>query len=319
MKSLQATQPCRRNANETVPGPGVTSRRTRATSRPQRAGWRPAGLALPILMAMTVATKAERVGALDLDAGLPPPLVASERPAESAPADLTVANLPGPPVPKRDADGLKQWLSNRIAMLEGVLEQSGLDVKVLIERAGTEEMSTGEGGPLVPALGDGPLPASGATLGEDLDRLERVHRLLASVPLAAPMTEYKLTSGFGYRRDPFTRRGAMHEGQDFGGPRNAPVLATAPGVVVKAGRAGAYGNMVEIDHGMGIHTRYGHLRRVLVKAGQQVAVSQQVGIMGSTGRSTGAHLHYEVRVDGRTLDPANFLAAGGQLLQLVGR
>lgn len=328
MKSLQATPRRRRCVNENVPVPGVTSGRLSATSRPGTTGWRRAGLtalplllAMPLLMATPVAAKAERVAALGVDAGLPAKLVAPESTLASAAADITAATIqavPGPPMPKRDGNGLKQWLSDRLAMLEGVLEQSGLNVEALIERAGPEEMSTGEGGPLVPAMGEGPLPGAGATLGEDLDRLERVHRLLASVPLAAPMTEYRLTSGFGYRRDPFTGRAAVHEGQDFGGPRNAPVLATAPGIVVEAGRAGAYGNMVEIDHGMGIHTRYGHLRRVLVKVGQPISVSQQLGIMGSTGRSTGAHLHYEIRVDGRALDPMNFLAAGGQLLQLVG-
>jgi murein DD-endopeptidase MepM/ murein hydrolase activator NlpD len=132
------------------------------------------------------------------------------------------------------------------------------------------------------------------------------------------MATFKLTSNFGYRRDPVTRRVAVHTGQDFGGPRNAPVLATASGRVVESGRAGAYGIMVAVDHGMGISTRYAHLRRAMVRTGQKVRVGQQVGIMGNTGRSTGAHLHYEVRVDGEPLDPAKFLTAGGRLQRLVG-
>ena len=121
----------------------------------------------------------------------------------------------------------------------------------------------------------------------DLDRLRRVQLALRSVPLAKPMTEYKLNSGFGYRRDPLNRRSAMHTGQDFGGPANAAVLATAPGEVIEAGRSGAYGIMVVIDHGMGLETRYAHLRKVLVRVGQKVALHDQVGVMGRTGRATG--------------------------------
>lgn len=214
----------------------------------------------------------------------------------------TSAPSPGAPV------------ADRVSALEGVLAQSGLDVDALIARIGGD-LSSGLGGPLVLSRGiDHPKADSGA----DLERLQRVQKLLAMVPLAAPMASYQLTSGFGPRRDPFTREGAMHTGLDFGGPRNAPVLATAPGRVVEAKRAGAYGIMVEIDHGMGIRTRYAHLRMAAVRVGQKVAVRKKIGIMGSTGRSTAAHLHYEIRVDGQPLDPAKFLAAGGQLRQLVG-
>jgi murein DD-endopeptidase MepM/ murein hydrolase activator NlpD len=211
------------------------------------------------------------------------------------------------------APGLREWVAGRVSALEGLLERSGLDVEALIERAG-EELSSGQGGPLVPALGS-PMQAG---LAEELERLQRVQTLVAAVPFAAPMATFKLTSGFGVRRDPLARRRALHEGQDFGGPRNAPVLATAPGTVVAAKRAGAYGIMVEIDHGMGIRTRYAHLKKATVRVGQRVEVRQKLGIMGSTGRSTGAHLHYEIRVDGKALDPANFLAAGGELQALVG-
>lgn len=214
------------------------------------------------------------------------------------------------------APGLREWVTGRVTALEGLLERSGLDVEALIERAG-EELSSGQGGPLVPALG-GPPDTVQAGLAEELERLQRVQTLVAAVPFAAPMATFKLTSGFGVRRDPLARRRALHEGQDFGGPRNAPVFATAPGKVVAAKRAGAYGIMVEIDHGMGIRTRYAHLKKATVRVGQRVEVRQRLGIMGSTGRSTGAHLHYEIRVDGKALDPANFLAAGGELQALVG-
>jgi murein DD-endopeptidase MepM/ murein hydrolase activator NlpD len=133
------------------------------------------------------------------------------------------------------------------------------------------------------------------------------------------MDRYRLTSGFGVRRDPFTGRGAVHEGLDFGGPDNARALATAPGRVVEAGASGAYGIMVEIDHGMGIRTRYAHLKKTLVRPGDRVTFHEPVGIMGSTGRSTGEHLHYEIRNDGRPLDPAKFLEAGRQLRHVLER
>lgn len=205
-------------------------------------------------------------------------------------------------------------VADQVSALEGVLAQSGLDVDALIARIGGG-LSDGLGGPLVLSLG---IDSPEANAGADLERLQRVQKLLDMVPLAAPMASYQLTSGFGPRRDPFTREGAVHTGLDFGGPRNAPVLATAPGRVAEAKRAGAYGIMVEIDHGMGIRTRYAHLRMAAVRVGQKVAVRKKIGIMGSTGRSTAAHLHYEMRVDGQPLDPAKFLAAGGQLRQLVG-
>jgi murein DD-endopeptidase MepM/ murein hydrolase activator NlpD len=234
--------------------------------------------------------------------------------AEAASVPAAPQRIVGPPVAKPGPPALRRWVADRVTILEGLLVRSGLDVEELIERA-DGEFSTGQGGPLVLAPGDGSSWAD----SPHLERLQRVSHLIELVPLASPMETYRLTSGFGLRRDPLNRRRAVHEGQDFGGPRNAPVFATAPGTVVEAGRAGAYGIMVEIDHGMGIRTRYAHLKKALVRVGQQVPLRRRIGVMGNTGRSTGAHLHYEVRLDGRALDPANFLAAGGQLRQLVGR
>lgn len=214
---------------------------------------------------------------------------------------------------------LRQWVVGHVNALEGVLESSGVDVDRLKRRVG-KQLSAGQGGPFIPALlkdAKPPAIASQPGLTDDLSRLRAVTRLLASVPLAAPMTSYRLTSGFGTRRDPFSGRAATHEGQDFGGPHGAKVLATAPGRVVGAGRAGDYGLMVEIDHGLGIRTRYAHLSEALVRVGDRVTFRQPVGIMGSTGRSTGRHLHYEIRLDGRPLDPANFLEAGRHLKHVL--
>ena len=121
---------------------------------------------------------------------------------------------------------------------------------------------------------------------------------------------FEVTSGFGRRTDPFTSRPAIHEGIDFGSRARRPVYSTAPGRVSFVGWKGGFGKMVEIDHGLGLRTRYAHLRTIFVKRGQEVDFRERIGEVGSTGRSSGPHLHYEVLVDGRPRDPENFLRAG---------
>jgi murein DD-endopeptidase MepM/ murein hydrolase activator NlpD len=214
-----------------------------------------------------------------------------------------------------EAGRLREWIAKQVSSLEDVLSTSGVDVDRLIERVDTK-LSSGQGGPLEPVPLDQPRTGRFVLQGlpsEELTRLRAIHALLQSMPLVAPLSLYKKNSGFGVRTDPITGRAALHPGLDFGGPYGAQVLATAPGRAVHAGPEGAYGNMVEIDHGMGIHTRYGHLRKVLVRPGDRVTLHQPVGIMGSTGRSTGEHVHYEVRIDGVAHDPAQFLEAGREL------
>ncbi len=122
-----------------------------------------------------------------------------------------------------------------------------------------------------------------------------------------------MSSGFGYRTDPFLGRPALHSGVDLLDDYGEPVRATAGGAVVAAGFSGGYGNLVEVDHGAGYSTRYGHLSQIDVAAGQIVAPGAILGRVGSTGRSTGAHLHYEVRADGEAVDPARFLRAANEL------
>jgi murein DD-endopeptidase MepM/ murein hydrolase activator NlpD len=128
-------------------------------------------------------------------------------------------------------------------------------------------------------------------------------------PPAARATLPRLSSGFGRRGDPFRRAAAMHYGVDIPGRMGTPVLASAPGVVRFAGAAGGYGEMVEIDHDGALATRYAHLSRILVRPGTRVEQGQLVALMGSTGRSTGSHLHFEVRVGGRAVDPLAYLGA----------
>lgn len=138
-------------------------------------------------------------------------------------------------------------------------------------------------------------------------KLETVEKAVIAIPATQPTEIVRFSSLFGVRSDPFRRAAAMHPGVDIPGTVGTPVYATADGIIARAERSGGYGNMVEVDHGRGIATRYGHLSRILVAANTRVARGQLVGLMGSTGRSTGSHLHYEVRIDGQAVNPIPFL------------
>ncbi len=140
-----------------------------------------------------------------------------------------------------------------------------------------------------------------------------------SVPSSKPVNTATFTSGFGVRSDPFRGAAAMHAGIDLAGPMGTPVYATADGVVDRAEWSGGYGNMVEIDHGKGLQTRFGHLSRILVHDGQKVTRGTLIALMGSTGRSTGSHLHYEVRIDGRAVNPIPFLQSADYVTAMEAR
>jgi len=150
---------------------------------------------------------------------------------------------------------------------------------------------------------------------DDLSEMRTLADTAEQLPFGRPAEGVRQTSSFGVRFDPFNGRLAVHRGQDFAGPYMTPIRATAPGVVSFAGVRNGYGNTVEIDHGGGFKTRYAHLQGFNVSVGQRVAVGQRVGAMGSTGRSTGVHLHYEVWVDGRPQNPARFMRAGDYVQQ----
>ncbi|RJF90554.1 M23 family metallopeptidase [Sphingomonas cavernae] len=140
-----------------------------------------------------------------------------------------------------------------------------------------------------------------------------------SIPSQKPVSELAFTSNFGFRSDPFRGSRAMHAGVDIPGPLGTAIYATADGVVGRAQRLGGYGNYVEIEHGQGIQTRYGHLSAILVAPNTRVKRGQLIGRMGSTGRSTGSHLHYEVRLDGRAVNPMPFLQSSDYLVALQQR
>ena len=150
-------------------------------------------------------------------------------------------------------------------------------------------------------------------------RLEQLQRGVVAIPSQRPVESATFTSGFGVRSDPFGRGAAMHAGVDIPGPIGTPIYATADGIVGRAERAGAYGNLVELDHGKGIQTRYGHLSAILVQPGARVTRGQLIARMGSTGRSTGSHLHYEVRLDGNAVNPMPFLQSANYLIAMQDR
>ncbi len=176
----------------------------------------------------------------------------------------------------------------------------------------------GVGGPYIPVKA----PGSGASAFErqmyrinvGKAQLSQYTQALVTVPVRKPIYgEIDMSSPFGMRMDPFMRGPAIHSGIDMRGDKGDPVRVTANGTVTIAGWSGGYGNMVEVDHGNGFATRYGHMSKIDVKVGQRVTLGQTVGEIGSTGRSTGNHLHYETRIDGEAVDPQKFLRAGVRL------
>ncbi len=195
------------------------------------------------------------------------------------------------------------------------LRDAGLPVERLMASAATTPK--GVGGPFIPLKADpnGSLfEREVYRLETDFDAADRLTRAARHAPLRKPLAgNLEITSPFGARMDPFFGKLALHPGVDLRESIGAPARATAAGKVIAAGWRGGYGNMVEIDHGNGLTTRYGHLSAILVTEGQSVEARDIIGRVGSTGRSTGPHLHYEVRVDGEPVDPMRFLRAGDKL------
>ena len=140
-----------------------------------------------------------------------------------------------------------------------------------------------------------------------------------SVPSSKPVATATYTSGYGVRSDPFRGAAAMHAGIDLAAPTGTPIYATADGMVDRAEWSGGYGNLVEINHGKGLQTRFGHLSRILVHPGDRVKRGQVIALMGSTGRSTGSHLHYEVRIDGHAVNPVPFLPSADYVTAMEAR
>jgi murein DD-endopeptidase MepM/ murein hydrolase activator NlpD len=221
-------------------------------------------------------------------------------------------------------DKIEQKQDKLLAQTEERIDSTTRRVRSVLDDLGVDVRSApgGVGGPFVPLKA----PQTGTSNFErQLYRvnvaraqLDQYSQALVTVPVRKPVTgEIDMSSPFGVRMDPFLHRPAMHTGLDMRGDVGDPVRATASGRVSIAGREGGYGNMVEIEHGHGLATRYGHLSEIDVHVGQKVRIGEVIGRVGSTGRSTGPHLHYETRVDGDAVDPQKFLRAGVRLGGLI--
>jgi murein DD-endopeptidase MepM/ murein hydrolase activator NlpD len=216
-------------------------------------------------------------------------------------------------------DRVEQRQSMTVGQMEGRYENKAQRIRSVLNNLGLKLDVTSEavGGPFVPVkLGSDNDGFQHALMRVSLARndADQMVATLMRVPVRKPVTgEIDETSPFGVRMDPFVHEAAMHTGIDFRGDIGEPIHATAAGTVSIAGVQGGYGKMVEIDHGNGLATRYGHLSEIDVSVGDQVRIGEVIGKLGSTGRSTGPHLHYETRVDGEAVNPQKFLDAGDKL------
>jgi murein DD-endopeptidase MepM/ murein hydrolase activator NlpD len=203
-------------------------------------------------------------------------------------------------------DSAKKSLQAETTRLKKALQTTGVNPQTMMKRVSV-------GGPLIsvsPTMRDDAFRAGVIDTTQSLNDLAMVVKALNSVPLNGPLLTSEISSGFGGRPDPFTEEAAFHNGIDFSAAKGSDVFATAPGIVVFAAPRGAYGNTVEIDHGYGIRTRYGHLSKISVPLGLQLERGEIIGKVGSTGRSTGPHVHYEVWYDNAVRDPGKFIKAG---------
>lgn len=207
------------------------------------------------------------------------------------------------------AERLTRLADRRSAQAAVALRKLGLNPAAML--AALDDKSA-QGGPL---LKDGSLDPRFQRLGLSLARMEAMEQGLKSVPQFHPASLKLISSGFGYRSDPFTGEAALHAGLDFKGPIGAPIYSAAQGVVSFAGVKQGYGNCLEITHGNGMMTRYAHMSAYRAVVGQKVAAGQVIGLIGNSGRSTGPHLHFEVRINDRAVNPRTFLEAAPHVLE----
>jgi murein DD-endopeptidase MepM/ murein hydrolase activator NlpD len=241
------------------------------------------------------------------------------RPTTPAPG---AASLPGPPAASLKATKARQ--DRLVTRLDALASPCVEHLSAALTDAGLDPTRFDAGSAAAPAVVAKTDPERDAhaaflahlrALGQKLAEMRRLRAAAAAAPLLHPTKTSLQSSGFGVRLDPFTNRPALHPGLDFPAPWGTPVFATAGGVVAFAGRSETYGNLIEIDHGHGLRTRFAHLAAFWVRPGQHVEARQPLGAVGSTGRSTGPHLHYEVWMDGQAKDPEGFLRAGDHVHQ----
>lgn len=209
-------------------------------------------------------------------------------------------------------ENLTRYADRRSKRDEAALRKLGLDPRKVLA-----SMQTAQGGPLekLSTSSDGSTDPRFERLGLSLARMDALEDGLDGVPQVMPADSGMITSGFGYRSDPFTGGGAFHPGLDFRGAYGSPIHAAAGGVISFVGQIRGYGNVVEISHGNGLLTRYAHMSKTMATVGQRVAAGDVIGKIGSTGRSTGPHLHFEVRINGRAVNPRPFLENAPHVLE----
>jgi len=205
---------------------------------------------------------------------------------------------------------LTRFADARARRAEAAMRKLNLDPKFM-----SREAQQAMGGPFEAIAGADDIDPRFERLGLSLARMAVLERALDGIPQVVPASVENITSGFGYRRDPFNGHGAMHAGIDFKGEIGSPIFAAADGRVTFAGWKAGYGQAIEITHGNGMLTRYAHLSRIGVKVGQPVEAGATIGGLGNTGRSTGPHLHFEVRINDRAVNPRPFLEAAPDVLK----
>ena len=212
------------------------------------------------------------------------------------------------------AEHLTRIADARSQKAAAAIREFGLDPKSLASGS-----QTGMGGPFIPFFGKKEKSVRDPRFTKmfaAVEQMEAMERALAGIPTSMPASVSLMSSDFGYRSDPFTGGGAMHSGLDFKGPHGTEILAAADGVVTSTGWQGGYGKCIEITHANGLVTRYAHLSGIDITLGQNVKRGVQIGRMGSTGRSTGSHLHFEVRMNGQAINPMKFLEANPDVLEI---
>ncbi len=202
----------------------------------------------------------------------------------------------------------------RLKDAEALIGRLGLNPSRFVAQSAARAVRTAMGGPFVSATDNGGTDPRFAELFVNWQRVEQLEAAMSSLPSFVPAKNFTTTSSYGTRYDPFNGHAASHTGIDMAGAHGEAIYAAAGGKVVRAGRFGGYGNCIDIDHGRGIITRYGHLSSIGVNVGDKVEMGEKIGGMGSTGRSTGTHLHYEVRIDGQAVNPRPFIEASNYLL-----
>ncbi|GHA38773.1 hypothetical protein GCM10007989_38150 [Devosia pacifica] len=233
----------------------------------------------------------------------------------------TVARGTGPAgqldVIEAELRAMEQEIVAAVAMLSAVADSSTNMIIAELDRVGQspEDAELARGGPLMPwpEVGVGAESLAVREAVAALDRLREARRAMDDVPIHLPLDTSRISSNFGPRKDPFTGQSAFHSGIDFPAPSGTQVRSAGRGVVTFVGWRGDYGNVVEITHLSGLISRYPHLSKALVKEGDRVEADMEIALVGSTGRSTGPHLHFELRDQNGAIDPAPYLAAGKRL------